>query len=522
MAVPAYTTDLTTNNIFLDGSTTWTLIGGGRVTDVETDDYIQGSSCWSHDPFSSGIEGGVWNSSQTITSGNVVLFWLKCDVVATLATRAAGGMQAVIGSSATAYKCWYVRGSDDYAAGGWVNVAIDPTVTASTTVGSPTSTTAWFGARWNVPSTGASKGYPMKVDAMRQGRGQLLINGGQTGSLATFAGAAAANDASSAKWGLFEAQEGGAAGYRWKGLMSFGPTSLTEFTDANVNIFIENTPYVGASFNRIEFNNASSIINWTNISITALGTTSKGQLEMINNCTFNDTDGVFTDMDTFIYQSNGTVTGKTYRRCGQVTQGGATFTDCLFTNSTAAVALLVDDLSLVTGCRFVSSGTGHAVNLGTVSATTAMSWSNTESGYAIQSGTAANRTILVNVASGQTLTINVGTGASTPTYYNTGTGTVTVVASFDHVLEGLELNTEVTYVTAGTATELFHVEEATTSDGSGKYKTTYSHGGGASVDILIHHVNYLPDISNIYGLTLPSANTTVKIQMFEDVNYHNP
>jgi len=56
MAVPAYITDL--NDIYIDAEN-FSVVGGGRVTDVETDDFIQGNNCWSHDPFSSGIEGGM-------------------------------------------------------------------------------------------------------------------------------------------------------------------------------------------------------------------------------------------------------------------------------------------------------------------------------------------------------------------------------------------------------------------------------------------------------------------------------
>ncbi|RLG24007.1 hypothetical protein DRN76_04590, partial [Methanosarcinales archaeon] len=161
------------------------------------------------------------------------------------------------------------------------------------------------------------------------------------------------------------------------------------------------------------------------------------------------------------------------------------------------------------------------VNLGNIDADVSMSWNNTLIDYATSNGSTGNEAIYCSVASGKTLTINV-TGGDAPTYNNAGAGTVTVVSSFDHIITGLELNTEVTYVTAGTTTELFHVENATVSDGDGKYKTTYSHGGGANVDILIHHVDYKPDISNIIGITLPSAEATVKVQMFEDENYYNP
>jgi hypothetical protein len=97
-----------------------------------------------------------------------------------------------------------------------------------------------------------------------------------------------------------------------------------------------------------------------------------------------------------------------------------------------------------------------------------------------------------------------------------------LVANYSFIITGLELNTEVTIVTAGTSTELFHAENATTSDGEGKYQVTYSHSGGASVDILIHHVDYQPDVNNTYGLTLPSSNSSIKVSMFEDLNYENP
>ena len=36
----------------------------------------------------------------------------------------------------------------------------------------------------------------------------------------------------------------------------------------------------------------------------------------------------------------------------------------------------------------------------------------------------------------------------------------------------------------------------------GKYQITYSHSGGATVDILIHHIDYKPDISNNYLINI--------------------
>ena len=150
---------------------------------------------------------------------------------------------------------------------------------------------------------------------------------------------------------------------------------------------------------------------------------------MIDNATLDDTCGVFTDMSTFIYQSNATLLNRTFRRCGQVTQGGASLTTCTFDESAAAVAIVVDSLTDLDKCVFNSSGVGHAINLGTIAASVSMDWKCFDYGYAAQGGTAANRTILVNVATSQTLTLNKAAGTTSPTYYNTGAGNVVVQAS---------------------------------------------------------------------------------------------
>lgn len=520
MAIPNYTTDLI--DITLD-SGTFSVLGGGRVTIGETDDFFQGLNCWSHDPFSSGTEGGAFNSAQTITAGNVALIWAKCDVAATLASKVLGGVQAVIGNTASDYKTWYMDGFDTYAAGGWKCYAIDPTNVNFTPVGTPTTVTNYFGMQWYVPATGASKGYPMKIDAIRQGRAEILVNGGETGSLATFAGMALANDAQATKWGLFEAQEAGKAGYRWKGLMSFGPTTLTEFTDTDINIVIEDTEYVSAAFNRIEFNNASSIVNWTNISITAIGTVSRGELAMIDNCTLNDTGGVFTGMSTFVYQSGATIIGRTWRGCELVTQGGATITSGVFDSPSGTVGLLVDNLALVTKSTFNSDGTGHGVNLGTISTTQSLNWDNFESGYAATNGSTGNETILVSVDTGITLTINVQTGASTPTIYNTGLGTVSVVAGL--VTADWTVNPSITgfeyaiyTVTASGsldgAVEVQHVE-STLSDAF-SYTYTYSAGVVLAVQILDDGTNDFEE--NISYYPLSENNQSFTIGLDSDTN----
>jgi hypothetical protein len=109
-------------------------------------------------------------------------------------------------------------------------------------------------------------------------------------------------------------------------------------------------------------------------------------------------------------------------------------------------------------------------------------------------------------------------GTTDASSYHVDGDVVTFYASYSHTLIGLELNTEVTYVLTGGGDIVFHEENATVSDGAGKYKTVYTHGGGEIVDVLVHHLDYQPDVSCIYDLTLPSTNTIVKIAQFPDLN----
>ena len=474
--------------------------------------------------------------SWTTSSNWVFLVWQKFDAGTDLYSWASGGMRIGVGSSSGNMNFYNALGDDfgTYPSGGWQNTAIDPEyATADATDGSPSSGS--YRLIGSLPNMRAkiTKGSPHVCDIIRYGRAYFLV----TSTSCTFSGMAAYDNDATRRWGLFYPQAGS---YLWKGLMSLGTSGAScTFSDSNKVIRVEDTPRVLSGFNKIEIHNSGSDITWDTISIIGVQTSitgsapvSPGDFEVVDNATLDFSGCTFTDLGTMVF-NGGTnpndIDGCTFRRCKQITQGGATFTGCLFTNGEDAVTLVADDLDELTGNTFVSDGDNHAVNLGTISADTSVTWSNVLSGYAtgttgdpITEDDTTNAAILVNVGSGFKLTINLATGSTIPSVKNTGTGTVAVVASYAHTLTGLELNTEVTYVTAGTSTVLFHVEQATTSDGNGKYQTTYSHAGGATVDILIHNYLYLPDISNIYGLTLPSADASAKVAMFTDPNYSNP
>lgn len=439
MAVPAYTTDLvdiadldTTGGAAVEPASLYT--AGRSPEETDTDFAIQGTVHASLTMNTTGKAGVlVPGDTFTHTSGEYIFGWIIWLSPAAIATYASGGLSMLLGSSATNFDVHWVGGSDfgKYPYGGWQNFAVDPERTPDESNGTSPTAYHYVGAGANVLSA-VSKGNPLGFDVFRYGRGIAQIDAGQAGSLGTFAGLAAINDASTARWGLFQAV--GAGSYQWKGLMSFGSISACLFTDSNVNINIENTELVSSDFNRIEINNTSSVINWTNVSFSALGTVAKGELEMIDNAEFNDIAGTFTDMGTFGYLSNYTATRRTWRRCGLVTGGGGSFVDCIFDASAASSAITVATINDLEGCSFAIGTAGHAVTL--TGAAGAYTWDCTLSGYDVGSvgsgvevtgaSITGDEAIHVTATTG-TIIINVSATGSTPSVSSAG-AVVNVVA----------------------------------------------------------------------------------------------
>lgn len=518
MAVPSYATDLT--DIYTD-TDNFSTVGGGRVTATETDDYIQGNNCWSHDPFSSGIEGGIYDNTTapTITADDCVYVWTKCDVAATLATHTAGGIQIIMGSSATAYDCFYVLGSDDYQYGGWKVIPVDPTLTPSTTVGTPT-TNDHFGVRWNVPSTGAAKGYPMKIDAIRYGR-SATVTAGEVANPATWAGLAAYDATGTRQWGICQPND---AGVEIQGIVNWGTASTACYFDdsSGLTVIIIDTEWTATDFTQIVVDHASTTFNLDGATIKALGTNNPGQLVFNNasttaaldNCTF-DSIGITT------LRAGVTATNNKWKLSDTVTQNGATLDGCTFDKSTATVALVSDDIESVTDCTFNSDGTGHAVNLGTITATDTLNWDNYATGYVTGStgtgtGTSGNETILVSVNSGQVLTINVGSGYTIPSVKNDGTGSINVVAgqvttsvtvqdiNTDTLLEDA---TVLVWVTDNT--NYFFEATPTSITGSGTTATVTHTGHGMSTgdNVIISGVTNDDRYNGAFSVTVTGTNT---------------
>jgi hypothetical protein len=519
MAAPVYTTDLTT---YSDATTTtgWVELtaynaAGGPTAD--TDLAIHGSTCITMDRAKTTRDNSLAydGTAPTLPTNGGFFIWHKFFAPNSLATLANGGVRIYVGSTVANYDGWNIKGNDNYQYGGWENYVIDPTIgTPDETLGGGVGDNSLIGFSWNLLAA-PSKGNPFNVDIIRYGRGiSEFTLGDLANGYATFLGFSLVNDhpteALYGRSGLFQAV---GSGYLWKGLMSLGVTATAvDMRDSNVVITIDDTPLVTSAFNRIEVHNASSNVEWTSVNFTALGTVSRGEFEMVDDCSVTLTGCVFTDMSTFIFKSSGSLDSDTFRRCDQITQGSASFASSIFTNSTSATSVLSNNPALISECTFVSDGSNHALEL-----TTAGTYSfskNVFTNYAVIDGVTGNESVYNN--SGGLVTLNV-TDALSPTIRN-GAGATTVVNNNVAItFTGLKDNTEVRVYASGSITELAGIENVTAGTVDDR-SFTFSLAAGTSIDYRIHNLDY--EIIQIYAYSLPATATTLPFQQRLDRWYN--
>jgi hypothetical protein len=436
MAVPTYTEDLT-DIATGDEAAGWiNFVTNQQGTPAYEDadyPYIQGSFAVTQDCAKTKTLGNLGydhGSTISLPTDGAFLVWqsfsspFALDDYAGTSTGNAG-LAVLIGDDANNFDVWEVGGKDKSPMpyGGWQCHAVNTTVTRDA-VGAGTKTIDRYCGAQVALTAYPSKGEVHQVDVMRFGRCSAIFELGEEGSFATIAGFAAVNDNQSNRWGLLQEVSGG---YLWQGRMQLGSASnAVTMSDSNITIFVKWTPKVTENFNLIEVINIDSNIEMTGFTFQVLDvtTTSKGRFLMTDPATVVLDTCTFIDMDTFIFDSTGTVTidGCVFRRCAQVTQGGASFDGCCFLNATSAVSLLVDDLDNIDNCDFTSDGSNHAIELtedhagGTYTLTGC-----TYIGYAGSDGDTGNEVIfndstghvIINIVDGDVPTIRNGLGATT-------------------------------------------------------------------------------------------------------------
>ena len=398
------------------------------------------------------------------------------------------GVQAVVadgGTSGTAnINTYRVDGNDVNVKGGWQLYVVD---LRNTPTGPDSNlSVASLGSAGRAPRyvgwTHSTRGFALRrdplaaLDCARFGRMQLNATGGtntnilpsdpENSSAANFMQMAAYDDNNNNSPANGTAVDGGfhkfgvcepsleSNGYIMRGVWSLG-TSATSvfFEDYNSSINVRDEFLTYDDFNRIEVRNASSTVNLINTNgslvfksevITSQNAAyapaqPRGNFEMVDNATVTMTGCAWSDMGTFIFQSNATLTDTTFRRTDLVTQGGSSLERCAFEDSRAAASLLANDLGNVSECTFVSDGSNHAVELTSIG-TGSYTWDHTTSDYAagtlgvegtdFTAGSTGNETLYINATSSQNITLTIPSGITTPSIRRGAsyTGTITLEA----------------------------------------------------------------------------------------------
>lgn len=435
MTVATYTTNLA--NIFTDGTTTgWSALGGGQgALAQETDYFIQGTSCLSKGAWASATKGMIYShGSDAGGSGTdgAYLVWITHLTPNSLALKSAGGIQFLIGSATGAYEQYYVGGSDTIEFGGWILAAVNEATAGDATTGSPSATVeSDFGGLANLPTGGPTKGAPFGIDAIRFGRCDAIIQFG-TGAdpEADFTNLVSTLDSVTTRAGLMSFLNGA---YYNSGLLQFGSaTNPVEFSDANKTIFLRDHDHVTANFHTWEVQNASSIVTFENLVVSALGATSRGRWLTTDNATLSWTTCSFTDMGVFGFDTNSTIDGCTFRRCDAITPKGGNLSNSNIadTNVVANASALVYDVNAdpdgeLDGITFTMGTTlTHAIEFGTNVPATMTLRDCVFSGYG--AGTDTNNSTFHFKDTAGTITLNI-IGGSGNVSYRTDGATIVIV-----------------------------------------------------------------------------------------------
>lgn len=458
MAAPAYTEDLTDIDLAESGSTGWTAFnisgGGGGVPAFGADFGMQGAGCWDKAASNAERAAAVNKTPGTGTTGTGVHIYQWgfvatpgiCDVYATR------GVYVLIGTSTTNFMQFTVEGSDTIGAGGrvgkcypirYVTTSNPSSVPYRTVNGTPGATPTYFG--YGIKTTATAKGSNFGADAVRYGTGayltagELISAGDASDAPCTFTGFATQNDSSSNRWGIlsfingsFELQGTFAIGQN-----NAGTATLARFKASDQNILVNDTVHSESTFSKFIIDHGSTRCEWTNISITALGTNNRGSI-LVNNATtdFIVIGGVWTGLSTIDLEAAADLTGVTMRSTDLITLNGGALDLCTIDNSRNAISVSASTLDNMTGCEFISDGSNHAVELDSIGGGS-MSWDNDLTGYVtgaagspVTPTSTGNEAIYVNVATASDLTINVVAGATIPSIRVGGsfTGDVNVVA----------------------------------------------------------------------------------------------
>lgn len=494
----------------VEGTLTNVSIGGGPGATANTDIFIQGAQSLARRLSNVTLSGFLLDdgASNNLSAADVhigVWLWVTHYAVLTaLRVRVASN------SGSGNYDEHIVPLTEYPALGGWIRVWIDISRTPDTTGGTALdeATARYFGPVVSIPSVGGNA-QNVVLDAIDHTTTGLLL----AGTSGLFTDFVTADSNTTNQYGVVESRS---EIIFCRARLTLGSSSSLVFDDSGFVIVFPQQNLVADTFMGItcDLQNASTDITLSSGSLQSPGVKKGDFVVTSTSGTLTVSACSFSGLRIVTLTSACSFSGTTFQGCGLVTGAGAELLGCVFNGSTATSALLwdtnVDTNGKLDDSEFISGGTGHAIEFGT-SAPSSISFSNLSfTGYGANS--TINAAVYVNRSSG-TFTINILGGAS-PTYRTAG-ATVVINISYALTLTDIPSGVVVTIVNSSTRTELFN----TTSTGT---SITYTHAGGETVDILLMSNAYDPNLSDIYDLTLPSQDSTIKFQLIADLNYVNP
>ncbi len=436
MTVATYTSDLVDINL-CEATAGFTAYGGGGAGIGADPDYaIEGTNAINKIVTAS-EKGVLFGAAGNFTIGadDHFFVWLNVATYGIADTRDNRGLHVSIGDDTSNFVKFHVNGSDTLPAGGMNPYAIRFVNTTlanrRTLVGTPSTTPDSVGGGANITATARFEN--MAVDAMRIGTGYDILNGTGADPEADFAGLALDDESTSE--GVFQTAPGG---FSWQGKLRIGSTATAcEFLDSNQLLALVNT-LDGESlsdFTEILIENASSIVNLTNVTFFALGTHNPGRFEVI-------TSAAVVNLTGCVFNGTGVTvlgTGSTFTNClflnnaGIVTANGATMTTTKIegyegtVNTSSLIWNVATDPNGKLDDMTFTKGTAatHAIEFGTTSPLTMTLTDVTFVGYNASDGQ-DDSTIHVKRTTG-TVTINIS-GGTTPSVRTDG-ATVNVVSS---------------------------------------------------------------------------------------------
>lgn len=522
-----------TNNVTrfdaIESGSTVTGIGGGPGPVSDAAVFVQGSASWSRRQSSRTDHGLAVDRGATVdlSAANMhICYWHQ---------HLNGGqgilsdIRFLLGTS-TANDQHTFANADYPATGGFFPVWIDVSRTPENTAGAGATESAcdYAGVQVDIGSaTGQTNN--IYLDAIQYTTTGYAL----TGTSGLFSDFTSFEDTN--RFGVLVDQAGGLAVYA---RLTLGTASSLVFNDSNFGLTFPDQALVSSTFMgvTVDLQNASTDIDWSNGLIQSKdpsGATNRPDLVITGTSGAFDADVVtLNGLRLATFTSACSFTNGTIANTGVVTGAGCDFGGTSFLESTVAAgvgALLWNvnnnpDTELDGTTFSIGGNAHHAIEFGTSSSTTIDLNNITFTGFDTTDGnTSATDAVLYfrDRGSDTSWTVNVSGVTGTISYRKERAGdTVTVVNAVTVTLTGLQDNTEVRVMEAGSNTvELAGTENAT--DGtSGDRSFSFSLTAATVVDIYIVNVTY--ENVEIEDYTVPSSAASLPIQQRFDRSYFNP